>query len=259
MENRYAAVKIDTPPSKSATLRDVAERAGVSVATASRVVSGSAAVRPATRARVERAIRDLLYVPPGRVGAEWRDRPPRAGVRQPRVRDARPGDGDPRHGRRLRDDPLQHRRLRDARGRLRPHAARAPRRGNGLHLLGDHRRPRRAPALRAAPRSGRAPRVRQRQLRVAAGHVGRGRRAGVGPDRDGAPARARSPPDRLRRGRRVRPARRARRRAAARTRSPPQASSRPRTPPTRSFDVDGGRHALARDPRRGERRPARRR
>ncbi len=67
MENRYAAVKIDTPPSKSATLRDVAERAGVSVATASRVVSGSAAVRPATRARVERAVRDLLYVAPGRV------------------------------------------------------------------------------------------------------------------------------------------------------------------------------------------------
>lgn len=53
-------------PSKTATLRDVANRAGVSVATASRVVSGSAAVRPATRDRVERAIRELLYVPPGR-------------------------------------------------------------------------------------------------------------------------------------------------------------------------------------------------
>lgn len=48
------------------SLRDVAERAGVSVATASRVASGSAAVRPATRDRVERAMRDLLYVPPGR-------------------------------------------------------------------------------------------------------------------------------------------------------------------------------------------------
>ena len=54
------------PPSKSATLRDVAGRAGVSVATASRVLSGSAAVRPETRDRVERAMRDLLYVPPGR-------------------------------------------------------------------------------------------------------------------------------------------------------------------------------------------------
>ncbi|MBM2821640.1 MAG: LacI family transcriptional regulator [Thermoleophilia bacterium] len=49
-----------------ASLRDVAEQAGVSVATASRVVSGSAAVRPETRDRVERAMRDLLYVPPGR-------------------------------------------------------------------------------------------------------------------------------------------------------------------------------------------------
>jgi DNA-binding LacI/PurR family transcriptional regulator len=50
-----------------ASLRDVAERAGVSVATASRVASGSATVRPETRDRVERAMRDLLYVPPARV------------------------------------------------------------------------------------------------------------------------------------------------------------------------------------------------
>ena len=47
-----------------ANLRDVAERAGVSVATASRVASGSASVRPETRERVERAMRQLLYVPP---------------------------------------------------------------------------------------------------------------------------------------------------------------------------------------------------
>jgi DNA-binding LacI/PurR family transcriptional regulator len=49
-----------------ASLRDVADRAGVSVATASRVASGSAVVRPVTRERVERAMRDLLYVAPGR-------------------------------------------------------------------------------------------------------------------------------------------------------------------------------------------------
>ncbi len=49
-----------------ASLRDVADRAGVSVATASRVVSGSAPVRPETRERVERAVRDLLYVAPDR-------------------------------------------------------------------------------------------------------------------------------------------------------------------------------------------------
>jgi DNA-binding LacI/PurR family transcriptional regulator len=48
-----------------ATLRDVAERAGVSVATASRVATGAARVRPETRDRVERAMRELLYVPPG--------------------------------------------------------------------------------------------------------------------------------------------------------------------------------------------------
>src|SRR6266436_2429566 len=49
-----------------ASLREVARRAGVSVATASRVANGSFAVAPATRERVERAMRELLYVPPGR-------------------------------------------------------------------------------------------------------------------------------------------------------------------------------------------------
>ncbi len=49
-----------------ASLREVARRAGVSVATASRVANGSYAVQPATRERVERAMRDLLYVPPAR-------------------------------------------------------------------------------------------------------------------------------------------------------------------------------------------------
>ncbi len=47
------------------TLRQVAERAGVSLATASRVATGSARVRSETRARVERAMRDLLYVRAG--------------------------------------------------------------------------------------------------------------------------------------------------------------------------------------------------
>lgn len=66
MESRYATVKPGTPHTRSATLRDVASRAGVSVATASRVLSGSANVRPQTRERVERAMRELLYVGPGR-------------------------------------------------------------------------------------------------------------------------------------------------------------------------------------------------
>jgi DNA-binding LacI/PurR family transcriptional regulator len=45
------------------TLRDVARHAGVSVATASRVATGGAGVRPATRERVELAMRELLYIP----------------------------------------------------------------------------------------------------------------------------------------------------------------------------------------------------
>lgn len=48
------------------SLREVARRAGVSVATASRVANGAFGVRPETRARVERAMRELLYVPAGR-------------------------------------------------------------------------------------------------------------------------------------------------------------------------------------------------
>jgi DNA-binding LacI/PurR family transcriptional regulator len=59
-------VKTPTQSTRPARLRDVADRAGVSVATASRVVSGSASVRPVTRERVERAMRDLLYVSPGK-------------------------------------------------------------------------------------------------------------------------------------------------------------------------------------------------
>jgi DNA-binding LacI/PurR family transcriptional regulator len=46
-----------------ATLRQVAAHAGVSLATAWRVVNGAEHVRPETRARVERAMRELLYVP----------------------------------------------------------------------------------------------------------------------------------------------------------------------------------------------------
>jgi DNA-binding LacI/PurR family transcriptional regulator len=49
-----------------ATLRDVAHHAGVSLATASRVVRGLDGVRSETRERVERAMRELLYIPPGR-------------------------------------------------------------------------------------------------------------------------------------------------------------------------------------------------
>jgi len=49
----------------AATIVDVAARAGVSTATVSRVLSGSAAALPATRARVLEAARDLAYRPSG--------------------------------------------------------------------------------------------------------------------------------------------------------------------------------------------------
>jgi DNA-binding LacI/PurR family transcriptional regulator len=45
------------------SLRQVAASAGVSLATAARVANGADHVTPATRARVERAMRELLYVP----------------------------------------------------------------------------------------------------------------------------------------------------------------------------------------------------
>jgi LacI family transcriptional regulator len=50
-------------PAKAATIRDVARKAGVSVATVSRVHRGSAPVTETTRERVESAIAELGYTP----------------------------------------------------------------------------------------------------------------------------------------------------------------------------------------------------
>jgi DNA-binding LacI/PurR family transcriptional regulator len=47
-----------------ATLREVADRAGVSIATASRVANRFDSVKPATRERVRKAMQELMYVPP---------------------------------------------------------------------------------------------------------------------------------------------------------------------------------------------------
>ena len=49
-------------PAKRPTIRDVARAAGVSVATVSRALSGDYPVSTATRARIQRAVRDLDYV-----------------------------------------------------------------------------------------------------------------------------------------------------------------------------------------------------
>jgi DNA-binding LacI/PurR family transcriptional regulator len=48
------------------TLREVADRAGVSIATASRVATGADSVKPETRERVKRAMQELMYVAPRR-------------------------------------------------------------------------------------------------------------------------------------------------------------------------------------------------
>lgn len=45
------------------TIRDVAERAGVSIATVSRLLTGTASVTPATREKVEEAISSLAFTP----------------------------------------------------------------------------------------------------------------------------------------------------------------------------------------------------
>lgn len=55
---------------RMASLREVASYAGVSVATASRVVNSPESVRPQTRDRVERAMRDLLFTVAEPVQAE---------------------------------------------------------------------------------------------------------------------------------------------------------------------------------------------
>lgn len=52
-----------TRSDRQVTIADVARRAGVSQMTVSRVINSSAAVRPDKRARVERAIEELGYVP----------------------------------------------------------------------------------------------------------------------------------------------------------------------------------------------------
>jgi LacI family transcriptional regulator len=51
-----------SPPARRSTIRDVAKRAGVSVATVSRVLAGNYPAAPATRSKVMRAVRELDYV-----------------------------------------------------------------------------------------------------------------------------------------------------------------------------------------------------
>jgi LacI family transcriptional regulator len=55
--------RLSRVPAQRATVYDVAERAGVSIKTVSRVVTGSGSVSPDTRRRVEDAVAALSYVP----------------------------------------------------------------------------------------------------------------------------------------------------------------------------------------------------
>ena len=54
---------VDGAALKAATIRDVAERAGVSVASVSRVLTGAGVVTEATRERILEAVKALKYVP----------------------------------------------------------------------------------------------------------------------------------------------------------------------------------------------------
>ena len=109
-------------------------------------------------------MRELLYVPPGAQRRRGRDRPARAGVRA-----TRSSPRSRRRWRRRRRRPGYATILCNTAGsamreaELRPHAARAPGRGNDLHLARDHRRPRRPRPLRAAARAGSPARLRERR------------------------------------------------------------------------------------------------
>jgi LacI family transcriptional regulator len=59
---RRSGIDRESTAGRAATIRDVASRAGVSVATVSRVLTGNYPVAAATRTRVLRAVRDLDYV-----------------------------------------------------------------------------------------------------------------------------------------------------------------------------------------------------
>lgn len=60
-----ASRRRNSAPSRAATIREVASRAGVSVATVSRVLNRTGPVREATAARVFEAVRKLRYLPHG--------------------------------------------------------------------------------------------------------------------------------------------------------------------------------------------------
>ena len=67
------------------TIYSVAERAGVSISTVSRVMRGSVAVADATRDRVLQAVADLQYVPSGAASSLASQRQPSLGLVLPHL------------------------------------------------------------------------------------------------------------------------------------------------------------------------------
>lgn len=63
MGTRRGKIQSRTAPTSVATIRDVASRAGVSVATVSRALNGIGPIRSETATRVKSAVRALAYVP----------------------------------------------------------------------------------------------------------------------------------------------------------------------------------------------------
>ncbi len=209
---------------RSASVKDVAAAAGVSLGTVSNVLNRPDRVSPATRARVEQAMADLGF------------------VRNESARQLRAGKSRPaglRHARR--DQPVLHRRRRGHRGRGR---------GGGplpLHVQQPQQR---------RPREG-LPRPPRRAAR--AGHPDHAGRPGVAHARRGRPARhpaGRRRPDPCRRrrllGLRGRRARRSARGRAPRRPRPPAGGVRRRT----DVDRPGARPLGRRRPRLGGCRPA---
>ena len=227
-----------------ASLREVAPRAGVSLATASRVASGVDGVRagdprpgrggdarPALRAarpEARRRARSACSSPSSRT---------RSSPRSPRRwRRARPRPGS------RRSSATRRRARRSARPTTCTCSSTAGRRDD-LHLLRDDAPRRRARPLRPPARGRRAARVRERRARGLRRPVRLRRRAPRRLPGDAAPDRARPPADRVRRRPRPTTSRRARRLRAHRG-AAEGAGLAGRLVVHGDFTLEGGRAAL---------------
>ena len=178
------------------TIRDVAQRAGVSTMTVSRVINRSGYTSTETRVRVERAIADLGYVP-NAVARHLRSKRTKtialvlSDITNPFFTTIARGRRGRRRPARVRRHVLQHGRVPDRGDRLPPDAAPAPGRRRAAGAGGQLGRAAAAPALPA--RAG-------RRARPARGLARRGpgadRLRGRGLPADAPPRGAGPPPNR---------------------------------------------------------------